>query len=203
MSIVFNPPPANALRAHQSGLANFDTGAQLGALLLQSSKACYVGILDQAKVKDANNKNFDDCVKPAGWRFLAGDSYQAAATHVGSVGQTSPILTGFSGEPEVTDQIGHLPELESLTAVQKGAFELRFLRVPWLRFEAFWLRVNGATNSQGDYVVPYTDFAAAQQAGKLEVMTKAYPAADFLAEIRKTKAGTPSAPSGPHGPKNG
>ena len=120
---------------------------------------------------------------------------------MGSVGQPSPTLTGFSGEPEVTDQMAHLPELELLPEVQKGAFELRFLRVPWLRFEAFWLRVNGASNSRGDYVVPYTDLAAAPQVG-LEVM-KAYPQADFMFLIRPKAAAAPNAPGGPQGPANG
>jgi hypothetical protein len=123
-------------------------------------------------------RDIHSCAINTGWRFLAGDSTQGAATHVGSVEGASPKLTGFSSEPEIADAIGQLSELASIPQVQNGAFKLRFLRVPWLRFEAFWLHGNAE-----DLVIPCTSFAAAPEVG-LEMM-QPYTATAFLNNIRQ------------------
>jgi hypothetical protein len=195
MSLLFKKPPRQIARAHQADLANFvNTGSTVFSLLLHSPKACQVYGLRKGDVCTAG-VDLTKCVNDLGWRFLAGDSGGAGATHVGSVAGSAPKLTGFSGEQQVADAIAHLSDLEGLTGLPQGPFEVRLLRVAWLRFEAFWLHADGAADAKGDHVVPYTDFAAAPQVG-LKVM-KAYSAADFVNAIyQKVCAAAPPAPPG-------
>jgi hypothetical protein len=67
----------------------------------------------------------------------------------------APRVTGFSAEPEVGDAMDSLREVEALAVVGTANFELRILRVPWLRFEAFWLH---SDSGDEDVVVPYAGF---------------------------------------------
>jgi hypothetical protein len=177
MSLIFETPERDITRAHQAGLADFtDTGTQFGSLLLNSPKSCPVYSLALDRVNGA--RDIRSCATGTGWRFLAGDSTQGAATHVGSIEGASPKLTGFSSEPEIADAIGQLSELASIPQVQNGTFKLRFLSVPCLRFEAFWLHGNAE-----DLVIPCTSFAAAPEVG-LEMM-QPYTATAFLNNIRQ------------------
>jgi hypothetical protein len=201
MSLLFKAPPRQVARAHQTDLGNFvDSGSPVFSLLLQSAKVCTVHSLRKADVCNAGG-DLTRCVSDAGWRFLAGDSGDTGATHVGSVGGSAPKLTGFSGEPKVADAIARFTELEQIPQLQQSAFEVRFLRVPWLRFEAFWLHVDGANDSSNDYIVPYTQFATSPQVG-LNVM-QAYGAAAFLNIICHPPPPPPPAQGGGYDAQHG
>lgn len=115
-------------------------------------------------------------VKPTGWRFLASDSVQSGAVHVGSVQGPPPKVTGFSSEALISDAINCIREIESKIGRAAGVFELRILRVPWLHFEAFWLR---SVDANDDLLVPYTGFP---QAANLELMAP-YSVQAFLTPI--------------------
>jgi hypothetical protein len=181
-------PPSEFRRAYRTGLADFiDPGSSLGSLLLRNAEAYSVHTLVHGKIgTGAALDQIEPLIQPVGWWFLAGDSSQSAACHVGGIHSASaPKVTGFSSEPEVGDAINALRQLEAMPLLGTADFELRILRVPWLRFEALWLHT---IDGEGDVVIPYSGFP--DSAG-LELMTP-YLASDFLQRITPRALGAAS-----------
>jgi hypothetical protein len=165
------------VHAFKSGLQDFvEPGTQLWSLLLEKYEACKVYTLELDKVGDGKPpKTIEDAlVCDRGWRFLASDGAQNGACHVGG---GSLKVTGFSSAPEIASAVNYIREIEATQGISPADYELRVLRIPWLRFEAFWLFSN--YGRQLDLVFPYTRFA---KAAKLRPMTQ-YTAEDFLKPI--------------------
>lgn len=181
MSLRKSAPPVEYTRAHIAGLGDFiDPSTSLGSLLLHNSEAYAVHNLVLKKIVEAGpTVPLATLTQEGGMRFMAGDLSQSGASHVGSTKQgVAPTVTGFSDEPEVGDAIDALRAVGAMPEAGAADFQLRILRVPWLRFEAFWLH---SANGQEDLVVPYSGFP---RIARLTTMTP-YPASEFLNAIRK------------------
>lgn len=165
------------VHAFKSGLQDFVApGNQLWALLLDKYEACKVFTLELEEVGDGDPPDSieDSLVCNRGWRFLASDGAQNGACHVGG---GSLKVTGFSSAPEIAGAVNSIREIEATQGISPADYELRVLRIPWLRFEAFWLF--STYGRQFDVVFPYTRFA---QVAKLQTMVP-YTAKDFLEKI--------------------
>jgi hypothetical protein len=86
-------------------------------------------------------------------------------------------VTGFSSAPEIAGAVNSIREIEATEGISPADYELRLLRIPWLRFEAFWLF--SKYGRQLDIVFPYTRFA---KVARLKTMAP-YTAKEFLKAI--------------------
>jgi hypothetical protein len=178
--ILPSSPPLEITRAYKNGVGDFVApGGALWTLLLQRHAAHPVHCLDieATAAVDPVPAQLADVTNYAGWRFLAAGSGLAGACHVGSTdAEVSAKMTGFSSETEIQKAVDLLGQLPNLAVVQTGSFNLQALRVPWLKFEAFWLADEGGY----DFVIPYQGFPEAAGLQRYAV----YPANEFLAAVQ-------------------
>jgi len=232
MSLRRASVPRHIRQAFTSGLGDFvSSGSPLWSLLLNRYAAipsynlvlpCYCKLIftsDATALKTLP----DNVLQSSGWRFLASEGDLYGACHVGSViPSLPPKLTGFSNSPIVLTAIERFNQLPSVTlspilppgSLPVGDYEIRILRITWLRFEAFWLywlpsAGNGSpcddwpatdappASDQGpggggsasqyrgtDLIVPYIGFPESASDGRLSPM-QALLLPDFLNAIAK------------------
>jgi hypothetical protein len=182
MSFIKALPPQEILRAFTTGLGDFiDQSNPLWSLLEGKYVAQQVFNLDLHAIPQTEMAPsvLAPLIKSTGWRFLAADAGRFAACHVGSITpDLPPKLTGVSTELPVLQAIEGIGQLEALKEVATRKFEVRTLRIAWLRFEAFWL---SAQDGGPDLVVPYMGFVEGPP-NKLKLM-KAYAVNEFLRAI--------------------
>jgi hypothetical protein len=232
MSLIKASVPRHIRQAYTSGLGDFvDSGSPLWSLLLNKYAAiptynlvlsCYCKLIFTSDVSSLPTLP-DSVLQPTGWRFLAAEGDLYGACHVGSVTSSlPPKLTGFSSSAPVLTAIECLNQLPSIGltpilppgTLPPGDYEIRILRIPWLRFEAFWLHWlapdgkrspcddwsanspanggqepggGGSANNQHrgtDLVVPYIGFPESASGGQLSAM-QALLLPDFLNAISK------------------
>ena len=156
--ILPSQPPLEIMRAYKAGMGEFvASGGAMWTLMLQRHTAHPVHYLDAGKTVEADPETtkLTTLAPNAGWRFLAAESGLAGACHVGSAAGVSAKMAGFSSVPVIQTVVDFLSQLPHLAAVQTDSFALRALRVPWLKFEAFWLE--GSVGKE-DFVIPYGGF---------------------------------------------
>ena len=176
--------PAVVMRAFKAGLGNYiDPSNPLWSLLLKqyvalpwwSLSLSEIGKLDKPKFKEPITR-LDHLVISTGWRFMAAEANRYGGCHVGSIENGSPILTGFSDDPQILTFMESLEQLKSIS--RTGQYTLRVLRVAWLHFESFWL---STPDGAGDIVIPFSGFIQGPP-NHLSLMNP-YPVGSFLEAI--------------------
>jgi DNA uptake protein ComE-like DNA-binding protein len=171
-------PPIQFKQALKNGIGDFlIPGGDLWLLLMDGAATHPVHHLDLEKVLASNNDaSFEALTTPSGWRFLAAKSGVAVGCHVGTIGTEGayPKVTGFSRESYIEGTVEFIAQLEKMTYAQGRSFELRALRIPWLKFEAFWLVSPGH-----DLLIPCDGFP---EAAGLRMWT-AYTINEFLDKV--------------------
>jgi hypothetical protein len=95
--------------------------------------------------------------KPAGWRFLVSTDFgQPIAADVTTRAGAAPKMTSVWRGSPIQQVVSAKDTIKRLDQVQTGNYELRILRLPELRIEAYWLK--SLTNDR-DLVVPVLTLA--------------------------------------------
>ena len=114
-----------------------------------------------------------DAAQRIGWQFLI--SGQAmAAVDVSESALQPPVVTRLAEGNAVTDMATARKSLENLSQIQTSDYELRLLRIPGLRIDAFWLK---SLAGMGDWVVVYRTIGN-------DFKGHVFPVSDFMAAIR-------------------
>src|SRR6266542_2919283 len=101
--------------------------------------------------------------KQVGWQFLTRDSDGRAIG--GDVPQTSldggALTTSRMQGPAVDKALQAILTTQELDQVRRNDYEVRVLRIPGLRIEAFWLKAKPYQDRpvSDDFVFPYLSFA--------------------------------------------
>jgi hypothetical protein len=169
MSFTKPPIPLEIIRAFTAGLEDFiDPGDPLYSLLSQESMAIAAyNLLPPIPIPipmPIPPPPFPEKMEvwdvfatiPSGYRFWAASGDLYGACHVGSINGGTPKLTGFSDVVDVLTAVERFYQLNAIPELAAAAFEPRVLRVPWGRFEAFWLHSTDSTVE--DRFVGYSGF---------------------------------------------
>ncbi|MBV9398672.1 MAG: hypothetical protein JO062_11885 [Bryobacterales bacterium] len=169
MSLITPALPPAILRAFNMGLGDFVSPKDpLWAVMLKKFIALEVYSLNldhfiaRVPAGAIPPSSLEGLIDSAGWHFLASDGHVYGACHVGSFDPSlPPKLTGFSREAEVLTSIESFDDLNTMDQLRNCIFEPRVLRLPWARFEAFWLHLPDQMAQPAgcnDWIVPYTGF---------------------------------------------
>jgi hypothetical protein len=152
--------PTQILNAYNASLGDFvSPGSDLWSILLQSAMAHAVYTLDLEKVLAGTDpaQKLETMTTQTGWRFLAAGAGLAGAAHVGAAdASNNPKLTGFSTDSRIENVVDFINQLDTLHVAQGNDFELRALRITWLKFETLWLH-----SAHQDWLIPHAGFPEA------------------------------------------
>jgi hypothetical protein len=110
------------------------------------------------------------------WRFLArGASGQTVAADVTARPGATPKMASVWRGPQIENTARARVDVERLPDVKARDYELRVLRIPGLRIEAFWLKLPAG---DADLVVPFLTLADELR------WLQPYPADNFLKIVR-------------------
>lgn len=169
------PPPSAIQRSFNRHLTSFLRSGD-PRLDLRRDRHCAHPVYTVGLAKLANNE-FANACSCSGWRFLINCRYGdgLCATVAGQEDKDQPEFFGISRGPQATVAVRAKNDLETLPDVKctDKNHELRFLSIPGLLLDAFWL--NSCDRDPGnDRIVPF--FTARKEFQSMH----AYPVSEFM-----------------------